>query len=458
MSISELYETFLQHPIVTTDTRHCPPGSLFFALHGEKFDGNQFALQALQQGSAYAVVDDPKIAQQSKRCLLVKDTLQTLQQLATHHRLQLDTPILQITGTNGKTTTKELAAAVLGEKFNVLYTEGNLNNHIGVPLTLLRLTREHEFAVIETGANHPGEIRTLSEIVRPNCGLITNVGKAHLEGFGSFEGVIQTKTELYRYLAHCNETLTETLLSGEVRFSSDTVPCFIFLNGDNTFLSPLAAGLPTITYGSPGKGYSIEGEVTGCSPFLSLRWRKADGAWHKVNTHLIGAYNIDNVLAAVVVGHCFKVPMSAIDRALRNYAPRNNRSEFRRTDRNKLIIDAYNANLSSMHAALESFARFDAPHKLAILGDMRELGEASPAAHSEILEQSVRSNCEEIWLVGNEFARALQNSPYAQSTHIKTFADNEALKRQLTQNPIKNHLILIKGSNGMHLFELPDLL
>ena len=288
------------------------------------------------------------------------------------------------------------------EKFNVLYTEGNLNNHIGVPLTLLRLRPEHDFAVIETGANHPGEIAQLSKIVQPNCGLITNVGKAHLEGFGSFEGVVKTKTELYRYLAQRNTELTETLITGETRFKPDAVPYFVFVNGDNELLTPHVAecGLPSLSYGSPGHDYTIEGEVLECAPFLTLRWRKKDGAWHKVNTQLVGAYNIDNVLAAVLVGLCFKVPLSAIDHALQHYAPHNNRSEYRKTEHNSLIIDAYNANLSSMQAALGSFRQTTAEHKMMILGDMRELGEASAEAHAEVLRQALTCGCEEIWLVG----------------------------------------------------------
>ena len=311
MTFPQLYDIYHRHPVVTTDTRNCPDGSLFFALRGEKFDGNAFALDALAKGCAYAVVDDTEVAAKDKRCLFVVDVLSTLQELAAHHRRVLDTPVLQITGTNGKTTTKELVAAVLGEKFNVLYTEGNLNNHIGVPLTLLRLRPEHDFAVIETGANHPGEIAQLSKIVQPNCGLITNVGKAHLEGFGSFEGVVKTKTELYRYLAQRNTELTETLITGETRFKPDAVPYFVFVNGDNELLTPHVAecGLPSLSYGSPGHDYTIEGEVLECAPFLTLRWRKKDGAWHKVNTQLVGAYNIDNVLAAVLVGLCFKVPL-----------------------------------------------------------------------------------------------------------------------------------------------------
>ena len=293
MSIAEFYELFLRHPHVSTDTRHLVKDSLFFALKGASFDGNQFALQALEAGCAYAVVDDYQIAQKDERCIYVDDALVALQVLAAYHRRQLGTPILQITGTNGKTTTKELVAAVLSERLRVLYTEGNLNNHIGVPLTLLRLTDEHEFAVIETGANHVGEIAMLSDIVQPNCGIITNVGKAHIEGFGSFEGVIQAKTELYENIRKRNMQLLEEV-DGSVQFREGSTPLFVFLNGDNPHLAQRAEGLPTLTYGSPDHGYVVEGEVVSCDPFLTFRWRKNGGQWHEVTTQLIGAYNLDN--------------------------------------------------------------------------------------------------------------------------------------------------------------------
>lgn len=460
MTLPQLYDIYHRHPVVTTDTRHCPEGSLFFALRGDKFDGNAFALDALANGCAYAVVDDAEVAAKDARCLFVDDVLSILQELAAHHRRVLDTPVLQITGTNGKTTTKELVAAVLGEKFKVLYTEGNLNNHIGVPLTLLRLRPEHDFAVIETGANHPGEIAQLSKIVQPNCGLITNVGKAHLEGFGSFEGVVKTKTELYRYLAQRNTEITETLITGETRFKPDAVPFFVFVNGDNEFLMPHVAecGLPSLTYGSPGHGYTIEGEVVDCTPFLTLRWRKADGAWHKVSTHLVGAYNIDNVLAAVLVGLCFKVPLTAIDHALQHYAPHNNRSEYRKTEHNSLIIDAYNANLSSMQAALTSFRQTTAAHKMMILGDMRELGAASADAHAEVLRQATTCGCEEIWLVGECFTAAASALALPPAVKVRTFANVEAVENELLSHPVSDHLILIKGSNGTRLFRLPEFL
>ncbi len=457
MSIAEFYELFLRHPHISTDTRHLVKDSMFFALKGASFDGNLFALQALEAGCAYAVVDDAQIAQLDERCILVEDVLISLQILAAYHRRQLDTPILQITGTNGKTTTKELVAAVLAEKLNVLFTEGNLNNHIGVPLTLLRLTDEHEFAVIETGANHIGEIALLSNIVKPNCGLITNVGKAHIEGFGSFEGVIQAKTELYENIRKRNMELLEEV-EGNVQFREGSTPLFVFLNGDNPYLAPRAEGLPTLTYGSPDHGYVVEGEVLSCDPFLTFRWRKNGGQWHEVATQLIGAYNLDNALAAVLVGLTYNVHVASIDKALRNYAPNNNRSEYRKTQHNRLIIDAYNANLSSMHAALHSFAQTEDAHKMMILGDMRELGTASADAHAEVLQLALTTGCQQVWLVGSEFSQALTTLSADQAALFRTFPDVEAVKAELGAHPLSDHLILIKGSNGTRLFQLPELL
>ena len=456
MSIAEFYELFLRHPHVSTDTRHLVKDSLFFALKGASFDGNQFALQALEAGCAYAVVDDYQIAQKDERCIYVDDALVALQVLAAYHRRQLGTPILQITGTNGKTTTKELVAAVLSERLRVLYTEGNLNNHIGVPLTLLRLTDEHEFAVIETGANHVGEIAILSDIVQPNCG-ITNVGKAHIEGFGSFEGVIQAKTELYENIRKRNMQLLEEV-DGSVQFREGSTPIFVFLNGDSPHLAPRAEGLPTLTYGSPDHGYVVEGEVVSCDPFLTFRWRKNGGQWHEVNTQLIGAYNLDNALAAVLVGLTYNVHVASIDKALRNYSPNNNRSEYRKTERNRLIIDAYNANLSSMHAALQSFAQTEDAHKMMILGDMRELGTASADAHAEVLQLALTTGSQQVWLVGSEFAQALTTLPADQKVIFRTFPDVEAVKAELEAQPLNDQLILIKGSNGTRLFQLPELL
>lgn len=431
--MTAIYEIFCRHTVVTTDTRDCPKGSLFFALRGTSFNGNAFARTALEQGCAYAIIDDPQYADENDpRFILVEDVLVTLQELAHYHREQLATPIIQITGTNGKTTTKELVAVVLSQVHNVLYTQGNLNNHIGVPKTLLRLSKEHDIAVIETGANHPGEIELLSKITDPDCGLITNVGKAHLEGFGSFEGVIRTKGELYEYLRQKPKG-------------------FIFLHGDNPYLCNIAKGLEKICYGAPGENeYAVEGETLECNPFLTLRWRIKGKEWNIVKTHLIGSYNVDNALAAVTIGLHFGVSPEQINRALSDYIPSNNRSEMKETGKNHLVIDAYNANPTSMMAALKNFRDIRADHKMMILGEMRELGEASAEEHQRITDFLPETGCKKIWLVGENFRKACH--PYC------FFPDIDAIKEQLKKEPIEGYLILIKGSNGTKLFQLPDYL
>lgn len=430
-SLEELYSLFQAHSVITTDTRHCPEGSLFFALRGERFNGNAFALQALQAGCAFAVVDDPAVGG-DERLLHVPDVLTTLQQLAALHRRTLGTPIVQITGTNGKTTTKELTAAVLARKFDLLCTQGNFNNHIGVPKTLLQLRPHHQMAVIETGANHPGEIALLTDLVQPECGLITNVGMAHLEGFGSFEGVMRTKGELYDYLRH-------------------KPGGFIFLHADNEHLCRMAGSLPAVRYGLPGHDCYTEGEVLDCTPFLRLRFRTQGGAWHEVQTHLIGAYNVANVLAAAAVGAHFGVPDTDIAEALAAYEPTNNRSEWMRTQRNELIVDAYNANPTSMKAALDNFALIAHDHKMAILGEMRELGTASNEAHRAVAAQAASLHCEEVWLVGEAFR--------AHAAGARWFPSVAEVKAALeAEGAPTGRLILVKGSNGTRLFELPGVL
>ena len=430
-SLEELYSLFQAHSVITTDTRHCPEGSLFFALRGERFDGNAFALQALQAGCAFAVVDDPAVGG-DERLLHVPDVLTTLQQLAALHRRTLGTPIVQITGTNGKTTTKELTAAVLARKFDLLCTQGNFNNHIGVPKTLLQLRPHHQMAVIETGANHPGEIALLTDLVQPECGLITNVGMAHLEGFGSFEGVMRTKGELYDYLRH-------------------KPGGFIFLHADNEHLCRMAGSLPAVRYGLPGHDCYTEGEVLDCTPFLRLRFRTQGGAWHEVQTHLIGAYNVANVLAAAAVGAHFGVPDVDIAEALAAYEPTNNRSEWMRTQRNELIVDAYNANPTSMKAALDNFALIAHDHKMAILGEMRELGTASDEAHRAVAAQAASLHCEEVWLVGEAFR--------AHAAGARWFPSVAEVKAALeAEGAPTGRLILVKSSNGTRLFELPGML
>lgn len=344
MDITTLYQIFLSCTGVTTDSRNCPKGSLFIALKGDTFNGNAFASKALEAGSAYAVVDEAAYAPAGDiHYILVDNCLHTLQQLANYHRRQLGTRIIGITGTNGKTTTKELISAVLSQKYNILYTLGNLNNPIGVPLTLLRLKAEHELGVVEMGASHPGDIKELVEIAEPDYGIITNVGKAHLEGFGSFEGVVRTKGELYDYLR---------------RQSNST----IFLHQDNPHLTEIAWGLNPITYGEADNLY-VNGHVTGNSPYLAFEWKAGkEGERHEVHTRLIGEYNFPNALAAITIGRFFGVEPEKIDKALNEYEPHNNRSQLKKTTDNTLIIDAYNANPTSMLHPSATFT-ICKPHK-----------------------------------------------------------------------------------------------
>lgn len=427
MEIEELYNRFTECNGLTTDSRHCPEGSMFLALKGETFNGNTFAAQSLAQGCRYAVVDEPQYASpENPRIILVDNCLETLQKLANYHRRRLGTRMIGVTGTNGKTTTKELIATVLGEKFKVLYTQGNFNNHIGVPLTLLRLKPEHEMAVIEMGANHPGEIKTLVHIAEPDYGIITNVGKAHLEGFGSFEGVIRTKGELYDFLREKGNAT-------------------IFIQNENPYLNKIAAGLTCVRYGQT-PGLDVTGKVVACSPFLHFTWT-AEGVSHEVQTHLIGAYNLDNALAAVAIGRYFGVEDTQICHALSSYVPQNNRSQLVHTASNTLIVDAYNANPTSMMAALENFRQMEAAHKVAILGDMKELGEGSHEEHQKVVDFLKECGFEQVMLVGPEFGGT--SSPFE---HYKDVKEVEAL---LAAHPLQGCCVLVKGSNSMKLSELP---
>ena len=427
MSIIDLYDLFIHNPQITTDSRNCPKGSIFFALKGDKFDGNQYAGKALASGCVYAVIDNPDYYI-GERTILVDNVLKTLQQLAHHHRKVLGLPIIGITGTNGKTTTKELLAAVLSTKFNLLYTEGNFNNHIGVPLTLLRLTHDHEMAVIEMGASHPGDIKELVDIVHPNYGIITNVGRAHLEGFGSFEGVIRTKGELYDYIRRSKGK--------------------IFIKKENEYLQPLANGIELITYGNGDDAFA-SGQVVSCDPFLVFNW-KQQGKLHTVETHMIGSYNLDNVLAAVAVGRFFKIPAERISRAIAAYEPTNNRSQFKKTDNNELIIDAYNANPSSMKVALDNFITMPVQPKAIILGDMRELGPTSDELHAEVVEQIKKGQFDKVFLCGEHFSKV--------GKEFSPFATTEAMVEELRKQPLKGYHILIKGSHSMGLEKLADIL
>lgn len=430
MCIETIYKAFLACNGLTTDSRNCPQNSMFVALKGETFNGNAFAAKALEAGCAYAVIDEACYAQpDDERYLLVEDCLKALQQLANLHRRTLGTRIIGITGTNGKTTTKELMAAVLSKQFNILYTQGNLNNQIGVPLTLLKLRPEHQLAVIEMGASHPGDIQELVEIAEPDCGLITNVGKAHLQGFGSFEGVIRTKGELYNFL----------------RTRPDA---FIFLHDDNPYLKDIAQGLEAIHYGSQADLF-VSGKSTANSPFLAFEWQ-ADGKTHSVQTQLIGDYNLPNVLAAVTVGRYFEVPDDLICEALSQYAPQNNRSQLKETARNTLIIDAYNANPSSMQVSIENFHRMQAADKLLILGDMRELGDDSAAEHQKVVDQLIAFGFTEVFLVGEYFG--------ATQHPFRSFTNAPSLIEALQAEQPSGKTILIKGSNGIRLFSIVEYL
>ncbi len=433
MQTEQLYEIFKQYPIVTTDTRQCVPDSIFFALKGATFDGNKFAAQALSQGCAYAVIDEAEYADAANpRLILVDDVLTALQQLARHHRRTLGTKVIGVTGTNGKTTTKELIATVLSQKFNVLYTQGNLNNHIGVPKTLLQLTSEHDIAVVEMGASHPGEIKTLVNIAEPDFGIITNVGKAHLEGFGSLEGVVHTKGELYDFL----------------RAKEGSV---VFIDNGNELLKGISDGLKLVTYGTADdEELCVGGEILSCAPMLHFRWRHGAGEWHEVETHLIGTYNVTNMLAAACIGLYFGVSPEQINKALSGYCPTNNRSQLTITEHNRLIVDTYNANPTSMNAALCNFRDMEVSPKMAILGAMRELGAISEEEHRKVINFLLENGFSQVWLVGEEFD--IPGCPY------RHFHDVEEVKKAINEERPEGYYILIKGSNSTRLFELPTML
>ena len=427
MTVEELYSRLSECAGVTTDSRKCGPGLMFFALKGERFDGNEFVRGALDQGCSYAVMDDAaRYDAADGRMILVDNTLTALQQLAAYHRRQLGTTIIGITGTNGKTTTKELTSAVLRSTYNILCTQGNLNNSIGVPLTVLGLKPEHEYAIVEMGASHPGDIKELVEISQPDYGLITNVGKAHLLGFGSFDGVKKTKGELYDWIREHGGA--------------------VFVNRDNEHLQQMASGLPLIEYGKPGQdGLLVEGEVLECNPFVKFRWRTGGGEWHTVQTNLIGAYNVDNALAAITIGLKLGVTEDKASAAVAGYQPQNNRSQLTDTGRNLLVVDAYNANPTSMAAAIENFSMIEAPQKMLILGDMRELGEVSLSEHRQIVQLLNAKGFTRVWLVGSEFAEA------AKGTDFRLFADVDAVNKELEIEPLSGFTILIKGSNSIGL-------
>ena len=429
-NIKELYSLYLKHPQICTDTRNIISGSIFFALKGGNFNANAFAVNALEKGCAYAVIDEEKY--NTGNCIIVDNVLQTLQQLAAYHRKQLTIPVIGITGTNGKTTTKELINKVLAEKFKIHSTQGNFNNHIGVPLTLLSIKKETEIAIVEMGASHPGEIGELCQISMPDFGIITNIGRAHLEGFINIEGVINTKKELYKAVQNIN---------GKV-----------FVNRDNSLLMNLSDGIDRITYGVSPESTCI-GEITGSDPLLKIKWYcKSYGKHIDISTNLVGAFNFENVLAAICIGDFFNVSPEDIKVALENYAPTNNRSQIIKTKQNTLIMDAYNANPTSMDASLKSFAMNSFEHKFAIVGDMLELGNDSLNEHKKIIELLKNLDFEKVILVGETFT-SLRNSH-----DFPVYTDVIEATKYITEMKPEGYNIFIKGSRGIKLEKLLEYL
>lgn len=428
-SIEKLYKAYLKNPIISTDTRNIQKDSLFFALKGENFNGNLFALEALEKGASLAVVDEWE-NEFDNRVFQVGNVLQTLQDLACYHRRRLGLKIIGITGSNGKTTTKELIQAVLSKKFMSYATQGNLNNHIGVPLTLLSLKKEHDMAVIEMGANHIGEIKMLCDIALPDYGIITNIGKAHLEGFGSFEGVIKAKTELYSFLRRKRG--------------------IVFMNQDNKILVEQSHGIDVITYGTKDE-VNCKGGLINDFPYLELSC-ELNGKSLALKSKLIGRYNFENILAAVCIGNYFHVSYSDIQGAIESYQPTNNRSQIIQTKNNTLILDAYNANPSSMKVAIENFAAGNFENKFLILGDMAELGKDSFDEHIAVLKLLKSLGLNNVILSGPEYAKANQTFEF------QTALDNKQLEELILQKQFQNMTILIKGSRRMQLEKITYLL
>jgi UDP-N-acetylmuramoyl-tripeptide--D-alanyl-D-alanine ligase len=422
----QLYEQYLSNPVICTDSRAVTAGSIFFALKGDSFNGNTYASGALNSGAVLAVVDEPGLAT-DERFFLVDDVLTTLQDLAKFHRSHFQGPVIGITGTNGKTTTKELINVVLSESYRTHATQGNLNNHIGVPLTILSAEiSTTDIMIIEMGANHPGEIAFLCNIAKPDLGLITNVGKAHLEGFGSLEGVIKTKTELYEFLK-----------SGKGK---------AFVCYGQQALMQYAAALDHLSYGKESGDYCM-GEMVSSDPFLKVKWYDKN-VEQPIQTNLVGAYNVDNVLAAVCIGKFFEVAPEKIVSALEKYTPSNNRSQVLQSASNQLILDAYNANPSSMRVALENFALMNTFPKVVILGDMFELGAESRTEHEAILTLLKDFSFSEVLLIGPRFGEVSLDSGF------RCFDSTDNAYEWLVANPITNSSILVKGSRGMKLEKL----
>ena len=422
--IEKIYQLYSEKYIVTTDSRKIEPGCVFVALKGEHFDGNDFAYQVAKDNIAACVIADRKDLPPHERLFIVDDSLTTLQELAKLHREKCNTPIIGITGTNGKTTTKELVATVLSQKYNIIYTQGNFNNHLGVPLTLLQIKPDTEIAVVEMGANHPKEIELLCSLAQPNFGIITNIGKAHIEGFGSFEGVVKTKNELYDYLRNTN---------GKV-----------FLNNDNNLLKELAHDLTNVKYGKDDNA-DYHASILSSNPYLSISWNN-----NIINTKLVGDYNFENVMAAITVGCHFNISQDLIIKALENYSPTNNRSQFIKTEKNEIVMDAYNANPVSMSNSIKNFRNISDNNHLLILGDMRELGNESLNEHQEILDLVKELGFYNVILVGSEF--------YKVNCDFVSFSNVDELINHINQNEISGMKILVKGSHSIHLEKIINIL
>lgn len=424
MTLKQLHQLFLAHPTVCTDTRKITSNCLFFALKGPYFNGNAFAAQALEKGAAYAIIDEES-SKASDACIVVDDVLETLQGLAAFHRLQCKAKIIALTGSNGKTTTKELINAVLSQKYSTVATQGNLNNHIGVPLTLLSIEKDTEIAIVEMGANHLGEIAMLSQIAQPDFGYITNFGKAHLEGFGGMEGVIQGKSELYDYLI--------------------TNDCSIFLNADDD-IQRVKLESYVKRYGfsaTDTKYYNIK--FLEANPFVHLEFENTT-----IETQLVGKYNFPNCCAAITMGKFFNVPTAKIKAGIEGYLPENNRSQILDKNGYQIILDAYNANPTSMRAALENFLNMEAKNKVLVLGDMFELGQSSAKEHQEIANLAQQMGFMDAILVGEHF--------FATQTPFQKIKNFEALKSLLEKKPLEKSTILVKGSRGMALERILEIL
>lgn len=431
-NIETLYQSYLKHPVICTDTRTISRDCLFFALKGDNFDANTFAEQAIKDGAAFAIIDNAQY-QLNEQCILVDDVLTTLQDLAMHHRNQLKIPVIGLTGSNGKTTTKELIKAVLAEKYSVFATKGNLNNHIGVPLSILSMQGDVEIAVIEMGANHQKEIEFLCEIAQPTHGLITNIGMAHLDGFGGFEGVKKGKAELYAYLkAHQGIT-------------------FIYKNNPYLMEMSEVAALDKVIYYGTDKENEISGKLKNSDPLIEFEWEKNGGESYEAKANLTGTYNFENILAAICIGNFFQLSPIEINDGLANYHPNNNRSQLTKTANNTVICDFYNANPSSMAAALNNLKVLNAEYKLAIIGDMFELGAAAPEQHENIVKQAADHALSTLFIGSNFYAFKDQypgqffNLPADAAAYLKEY-------------PIKDQLVLLKGSRGMALEQLLPLL